>query len=170
MGKKEERKCLCCNLTFDISEEEYEKFGTRYAHKKCAEKYRAKLEKEIKDKKQLIDYINKLYGTETPPSRIMKQVVEYVKEGKTYEGIYFALVYFHHAKGNPVWKQSPTIGIVPHIYDEANLHYEQIRRRMEKAKKESKEKKPVGIKRIVHKSPQSKPTIKKRVFKMLDDE
>lgn len=176
MGKKkDEKKCLFCGGIVNIVEEEFEKVSNRYAHKNCYDNDTTGKVKELQDKKKLINYILEIYQTNKLPTNIARQIQQYYNEGKTYEGIYFALFYFHNAKKNPVFLNKPTIGIVPYIYDEANKHYQKIRQRMENEKKKTKEdiKQAQNMKTVkIIKEPmhKEKPKIQKRHFKMLDDE
>ena len=176
MGKKkDERKCLFCGGIINIVEEEFEKVSNRYAHKICYNNDTTGKVKELKDKKILIDYVLKIYQTDKLPTNIARQIQQYYNEGKTYEGIYFALFYLHNAKKNPVFLNKPTIGIVPSVYDEANEHYRKIREKMEKEKEktkaEVKQAQSMKTVKIIKKSvKKEQPKVQKRYFKMLDDE
>lgn len=117
--------CPYCSQRFNRDKVLFVLVGTRrYAHKECAEKYEEKLSKDEKDKKELEDYILKLFNISTITSHIQKQIKDYIQNKHyTYSGILKTLKWFYEVKGNTTEKSNGGIGIVPFIYDECYDYY-----------------------------------------------
>lgn len=113
-------KCKFCGETFDRDKEECVKINSRYAHSDCYTKGQqfAALEKE--KYRRITDLIVELNGPDNDWARIGSQIKKFLSEGMTYDGIYGALYYFHIIRK----RKYKSIGIVPHIYDEARKYYE----------------------------------------------
>ena len=120
--------CKYCHEKFDANKEEFIKpASNRYAHKSCYEKYQKELSQEEKDKKELEEYIKKLFKTTTIDQRIYHQIDKYIKEYKyTYSGIHRSLIYFYEIKKGSIEKANGGLGIVPYIYQEAYNYYYNI--------------------------------------------
>lgn len=117
-------KCKFCGVSFDESLEPAVKIKNRYAHKLCAERAEAALEKEQDDFAILLDYIKQLYGYEEVPKVIFQQINQFVKDyNYTHSGILKTLKYFYEIKHNDIEKSKGRISIVPYIYDDAKRYY-----------------------------------------------
>ena len=74
-------KCAICGLTFDANVESYVKVNSkRYAHQKCSQEKEQNLSQIEQDKKNLEEYIMKLFGTKYIDPRIRKQIKQYIEE------------------------------------------------------------------------------------------
>ena len=122
-------KCPVCNKRFDREKIGCKKKGNRYYHLECFQKHKQKiidkkkqnnkqLTQEQLDRKQLIDYIVKLYGKDNINQLIFKQIKDFrEQENYSYLGMKTTLEYFHEILENPVVAEG--IGIIPYVYDEA---------------------------------------------------
>lgn len=122
-------KCLVCGEMFDRDEEPYYIVGRRYVHGKgvCEQQAREQEEekkKSVNDKKkeeqyrkELIEYVMHLQGTERPHGMALKQMKEYREMGYTYQGMKSTLYYFHEILEKEV--VGTGIGIVPFVYEDA---------------------------------------------------
>jgi hypothetical protein len=82
------------------------------------------MSKEEQDKKDLEDYLLKLFNLSSLNARIYKQINQFIKEyNYTYSVIKKALIYFYDIKGNSIEKANGGLGIVPYIYQEAFNYY-----------------------------------------------
>lgn len=128
MAKQHLVKCKYCNEMFDTNTIPFVKpSSNRYAHAACHEQYLKLLSEEEQDKKQLYDYINKLFNGSYNYAGVNTYIKKFKEEYKyTYSGIYKALVYFYEVKGNSVEKANGSIGIVPYVYKDAFNYYYSI--------------------------------------------
>lgn len=112
-------KCPLCGQTFDRNSVENVKVKRRYYHKECYEK----IEKDLKEKDLLEEYIKELFKIEELSLLMKRQINEYHEEKKySYSGIRKTLYYFFEVKHNDIGK-SKGIGIVPYVYDEAYNYF-----------------------------------------------
>lgn len=127
-------KCGHCGEKLEKSESE--SYKKKYYHSLCL-KY---VKKESEDYKNLIEYIEYLYGKDYPFIIIKKQIKEYKDEGMKYSGMRLALEYFYESLGNSV-EGSKGVGIIPFIYEDAKNEYiklQNIRKSLKEHKQESK--------------------------------
>lgn len=115
-------KCPQCGEQLDRNTESFTEHSGRYYHQECYEVKNA----GGKDRKELLDYIKKLYGNEISYPLITKQIKDLVDEyGYTLKGIELTLKYFYEIEGNSLAK-SKGIGIVPYAYEDAKSYYSKI--------------------------------------------
>lgn len=113
--------CCYCKQPFNKKlTSGYGKRGKKYFHPECFIK---ESQREHTDKEKLEMFIMDLYKTEYVSPRIQKQIKEYVEEyGYTYSGIQYTLEYWINIKKRPYSTKYDTIGIVPHIYEQAKSY------------------------------------------------
>lgn len=112
-------KCPICGQTFNRDKEPNVYYKKRYYHPQC---YNT-IEKDEKDRNDLINYICKIYNYKGPGPVINKQIKTFHDElGYTYSGILKCLVYFYEVKKNDP-KKATGIGIVPYIWKDAENYY-----------------------------------------------
>jgi hypothetical protein len=121
-------KCLYCGEQMDVNSEEYVKpRSNRYAHKACAEKGIKIKTPEEQDLENLYSYIKQLFGYETIPAVVTKQIKQYAKEYHyTYSGMLKTLVYHYEIKHGDLSKAEGRVGIIPYQYDDAARYYYSI--------------------------------------------
>lgn len=114
-------KCLYCGQMFDANTEPFVKPNARrYAHVACARTEEENQTQEEKDKHELEEYIKELFGVNTIPVKIRKQMDTFRKEKNySYSGMRKTLKFFFEVKGNPIEKANGGIGIIPWVYDKA---------------------------------------------------
>ena len=101
-------------------------------------------------------YICELYKIEKLPASVAYQIESYVnRHGYSYSGIQGALYYFYELEGNSPGSHGATIGIVPHVYDEAEAFFRSLRDAAESNKgfiqEEKVERVKVRVRRVVKK-------------------
>lgn len=110
-------KCPYCEKKLN-KEDAYE-YKKRYYHPQCFDQWK----RDSQDRKELIEYICKLYRLESPTGMILKQIKEYHEEYKyKYKGMELALRYFYETLGNSV-QDGSGIGIVPFVYEDAKNYF-----------------------------------------------
>ena len=115
-------KCFGCGGQVAVSERLGE--TGKWFHPECYE--------EFTHKEKLITYIIILFdffSSEDAPyiMNCRRMATSYVKKnGYTYKGIWQALVYFYEVKKHSKQKSQKRIGIVPYVYDEAELYFRQL--------------------------------------------
>ncbi len=120
-------KCPGCGLTFDASIEEHIIKNRRYWHKACFEKAEQEKTQEERDLEALFEYCKNLFGKTYNYVATKKLIEKYHTEYEyTYSGILRALKYWYEIKHNPIDKSNGSIGIVPHIYNDAYNYYYSI--------------------------------------------
>lgn len=129
------------------------------------------MSQEEKDKKDLNDYIMKLFGTDFVEPRIQKQIKKYVETNKyTYSGIRKALIYFYEVKRGDIEKAKGGIGIVEYVYTDAYRYYKDIweaqQENLVKPPEVFQKPKEIVVKIALPKNPR-KPS---RFFRFLDEE
>lgn len=84
--------------------------------------------KQQQDREALSDYICKLFGLVRPGPIIYSQLKNFMTKNThyTYSGILKALEYFYDVQKNSTKNSNQAIGIVPHVYDEAQDYYSKI--------------------------------------------
>lgn len=108
-------KCAHCEQPI-LKEEVVKRKGKNF-HAACVAEY--------EDKLALFDYCCNLWGLQTVGPLIARQAKNYRAQGYTYKGMMFSLKYFYEVRHNDrnKFKGRETIGIIPHIYDEAKYFY-----------------------------------------------
>lgn len=164
-------KCAICGLTFDANVESYVKVNSkRYAHQKCSQEKEQNLSQIEQDKKNLEEYIMKLFGTKYIDPRIRKQIKQYVEEYHyTYSGIHKALVYHYEINGGEIEKANGAIGIVPYTYQKAYNYYYAIWEAQQKNKDKEINQFVPKVKEIIIPIPEKK-SKKRKLFSFLDEE
>lgn len=127
--------CRACGIKFDTDNlkegiDWVKPITNYYYHKKCYDDYCSKakdIEKVLSDDEwqdYIFTYISReLRGKYNFPV-CCAQIRKYVKEkGYTPKGIFFALQYFYTVKGNKWDDEKNTLGIVPYIYADSCLYW-----------------------------------------------
>ena len=110
-------KCPFCEQK--LNKDEAYTYKKRYYHVQCFKTW----QRESVERKELIDYICKLYGLETPTGMMLKQIKDFHDDYKyKYKGMELALQYFHETLGNPI-QEGGGIGIIPYVYEDAKKYY-----------------------------------------------
>lgn len=73
-------------------------------------------------KAAFIDYIYTLFDLKISP-QAFKLMNSYRKKGYTWLGMMRSMEYFYTVKKNDISKAKQSIGIIPHVYDKAQLYY-----------------------------------------------
>ncbi len=120
--------CAICKQKFD--RDKYPAIlvtSRRYAHASCAGTLSAEETQKEKDRKDLEDYIIKLFNLEHMNGKITLQINKFLQDHPdyTYSGIKHTLEYFYDIKGNSIEKANGGIGIVPWVYAEARAYFYQ---------------------------------------------
>lgn len=105
-------------------------------------------------KKYLMDYLSKEIKMEINYSKISSQWKNFIKQGLTPKGIYFAIRYFYDCLNGDKTKAQGGIGIVTSIYDESCNYWEE---------KERKEK--INLNKLQEQLSQDKPQEKQYIFR-----
>lgn len=144
----------------------------RYVHVDCAKNAEEQMSQEQKDKKDLEEYIMKLFGTDFIEPKIQKQIKRYIEENKyTYSGIKKALVYHYEIKHGDISKSRGGIGIVEYVYNDAfNYYYNLWEIQQRNAVKPPELLKPAKIKEVTIPIPKRPAKRKKKIFTFLDEE
>ncbi|TPF18069.1 hypothetical protein [Priestia megaterium] len=144
MGRKV--KCPYCerNVDKDVAIPHQK----RYYHEACL---RDK-ERSVQHRKELNEYICKLYKVEVLTGMMRKQIKEFEEEYRyKLKGIELALRYFYDTLDNPL-REGDGLGIVPFVYEDAKKHYmgkQKVQKTMKNLNEEM-----VTEKRVKIKSPQ----------------
>lgn len=125
--------CLKCGIKFDRDKIQAVKIGgRRYGHAECYPDNTDLVPLEVKpvedkDRKELTDYISKLYGDKANWPLINKQIAKYKKENNyTYSGMRKALEYFYEVNHNKTEESNGGVGIILFVYDQAYQYYYNI--------------------------------------------
>lgn len=123
MSEKRRRQfvvCPYCDQPIDREVDEWVQKGERAYHTKCFQ--------EKQDRNELCNYICRLFGLKAPGPHILSQITNFHNCGYTYAGMRLSLVYFYEVQyHNPdQFKSRDTIGIIPHIYEQAKEYYTNI--------------------------------------------
>lgn len=164
-------KCKYCGKIFDTNTEEFIKpSSNRYAHKSCYDIAIASQSKEEQDKKELYEYINKIFGGSYNYGAVNKLIKTYTEEYKySYSGIKKALVYWYEVKGNSIDKANGSIGIVSHIYRDAFNYYYAIWEANQKNDKKFIQE-YIPEEEVVHILTPQRNIKKRKIFTFLDEE
>ena len=164
-------KCPYCNKYFHREAEEFVQINkTRYAHKACYDRHNAEMSQEERDKLVLTNFIKQLFGLDTIPAKITKQIQDYHDNKEyTYSGIYKSLVWFYQIKGNSIDRANGGIGIVPYVYEDARNYYTAIFAAQQRSQAKPIEQWQPKVVEIHIPPPVSKPRKSAR-FSFLDEE
>lgn len=163
--------CPICGVRFNRDKTPCIPVKNRYVHVECAKNKEERMSQEQKDKKDLEEYIMKLFGTDYVEPKVQKQIKRYIEENKyTYSGIKKALVYHYEIKHGDINKAHGGIGIVEYVYRDAYNYYYSIW----EAQQENRIKPPELLQKpkdiIVKISIPKRPFKRGRFFRFLDDE
>lgn len=90
-------------------------------------------QEEINDRDALFFYIYRLFGQYSKDQPVspwnITQMQKFKKQGMPYRGQLLTLKYFYEVKKNSTEKSNGSIGIIPFIYTESRLYYEQQAKR-----------------------------------------
>ncbi|MEJ7218430.1 hypothetical protein [Staphylococcus gallinarum] len=149
-------KCPHCSVKDDKAK--MSKQGNRYWHKSCIEAHEIEKEankteetkikeRDIEERKALIEYIMDLFHLDKPSGMILKQIKEFHDEPYyyRYKAIQMTLEYFFEIKNNSV-RNARGIGIVPYVYDDASDFYKNLMRINSADEIKKQEKKVIHIK------------------------
>lgn len=113
------RKVKCPYCEDYLEKEDSITYKKKYYHPNCLKKK----EREVEDRKELIEIICEIYKIDVPTGMMFKQIKNFQEDYKyKLKGIELSLRYFYGTLGNKP-KEGEGIGIVPYIYDEAKQHY-----------------------------------------------
>lgn len=164
--------CQYCGEKFDRDTVPFEKINqNRYAHKLCSDKNNGRLTKESRDRKELCEYIKKLYGVKEVSLKAIRQMEKYAEEYHyTYSGMLKTLIYAFEIKKIKRDKMNEGIGIIPYFYDETRKYYQAIWLANQKnAGKSLKSYAKKTVQTIIISPPQREP-IKSKKFSFLDED
>lgn len=158
--------CKICGKKFDRDKEPSVLVSSRrYAHASCANGGKPV---PPTDREKLENYIKQLFGYESLPLRVTKQIDSYVKQyNYSYSGMLKALVYFYEIKKGDLEKANGGIGIIPYIWEESYNYFYSLWLTNQKNADKKIEKPKVREVRI--KSPERK-IRRRRFFTFLDRE
>ncbi len=114
-GKKTCRKCAEMEENFHIDRIEIAEAGPILVQPFCSGD-------ENVGRNRLVEFIFLLFDN-NPSKAVYPLIGKYIKKGYTYLGMIRALEYFYKIKRNSTAKSNLSIGIIPHIYDEAQKYY-----------------------------------------------
>ena len=122
--------CIYCKGRFDRDKEPCVQVSDRrWAHKTCAEKNQVQKTQKEQDYDALVQYIEKLFGTDFVNAKVAKQIKDFRETyNYTYQGMLGTLVYWYEVKQATLDKANGGIGIIPYIYDQAKEYYQTINR------------------------------------------
>ena len=102
-----------------------------YYHKSCYDAYeegKTDINGEMSEElwlKAIWDYLRKDLKGDFNYVKVRRQWQAFLKKKMTAKGMYFALRYFFEIRKNDVSKCENGIGIIPHIYEEACIYWEE---------------------------------------------
>lgn len=111
-------KCAFCEKQVD--KDIAVRYHEKNFHFECAKKQE---EKDI-----LMEYVCKLFGLKRPGPTVYSQLKTFMEKNNyyTYKGVLNALKYFYEIQKNSTKKSNQGIGIVPYVYDEAAVYFENV--------------------------------------------
>lgn len=84
--------------------------------------------RQYEDRDALYFYIYRLFGHYSKEDPVdpwnICQMQKFAKQGMSYRGQLLTLKYFYEVKGNKVQEKYKTVGIIPHVYTEAERYYQ----------------------------------------------
>lgn len=76
-----------------------------------------------------IEFVYTLFDQKVAP-RTFSMLKNYIKKGYTWIGITRAVEWFYLVKRNDISKAKGSLGIVPYVYDEAQIYYEKLNKQL----------------------------------------
>lgn len=107
--------CKYCNTK--CNKDDMVKYNRQYF---CSDTCLLAYKKQVADRKDLTDYITKLYGKF--PIKVVKQMEDFKKQGMTYKGQELSLRYWYDTLEKE-FNEEQGIGIIPYIYDDAKQFF-----------------------------------------------
>ena len=97
--------------------------------------YHVKCEQEIQDRDEFLDYVCRQQFLKSPGPTIYRQRLAFIKKyGYTDKEMYYAVKYIYEIirKGKDDAKWNDTIGLIPHIMEDAKAHWAAEEEKQEK--------------------------------------
>lgn len=118
--------CTRCNASLSLSET-YPYDSIVY----CASCREVVIHEE---KVELADYICKLFGLKQTGPNINQQIKTFVFKHPlyTYKGMLWALKYFYEVRNGKKERSNEMVGIIPYVYEAAQLYYQDIENKSNK--------------------------------------
>lgn len=107
--------CKYCNVKCD--KDDMVKHNRQYF---CSDTCLLAYKKQVADRKDLTDYITRLYGKF--PIKVVKQMEDFKKQGMTYKGQELSLRYWYETLEKE-FDDDQGIGIIPYIYEDAKQFF-----------------------------------------------
>lgn len=111
-------KCPSCEEQVIREEGIFDDVSKKWLHKQC---YRT-----LASKRELSRYVCALFKLKAPGPKIYSQMNMLNKKGYSYEGMLSTLKYHFDVKKGKVEKAMEGIGIIPFVYEEAQLYYQKL--------------------------------------------
>ena len=139
MSSRRKLKCCICKNTFD------REILINKNSKNYCEQCLTLIEKEKKDREELISYICTIFRCNYPNGRILRQIKNFKEVNKyEYSGIAYTLYYILAIEKRTL---NNSIALVEYYYDKAKEHYEIVQKASNSKNVELKEANTVNIKR-----------------------
>lgn len=119
-------KCAFCGKEFDANVESFEKVakGRRYVHEDCYNQYVKQHEESGQDARdQIHEKAKEILGDSYSYYRVESNINRFLKDGRTYEGILKALVYWYDVLKNNPKRANGGITIVDYIYHDSQKYW-----------------------------------------------
>lgn len=150
-------KCKECGEKFERMQDgsNFVTKSKRYYHKECYEILQKAEDTEKKQYFELIDYIIKLYGFDSPTPVMFKQIQNYKNVNNyKYTGMLMCLKYIYEIENLPL-RRDMGLGLIQYKYEEAKQYYINLQDQLASIE----EIKPQEVKIVVTKKPKLKPRI-----------
>lgn len=135
-------KCFFCKSeTNKIDKKDAVRIDDKNFHPECAKLYL--------EKKELNATICRIFNLKAPGPRNNTYISKFLKQGMTFKGMNYSLIYFYDIKKNQISKANHGIGIIPYIYEEAEKYYKYNNRKEAKRLKAAKENSNYNIRKII---------------------
>lgn len=134
------------------------KCGSKMVCGSCYVKYQDSLLKEESKKKELYDYLKKLFGVVDCPDAVINALARFFESGKKTEGMRFTIYYYYEIMGNPPDRINEVPWVIRDYYDEAKAYIESMKKLGEENQTVSIATEPEIVKI-------AKPTSRKRLVK-----
>lgn len=131
--KKAKVNCSVCGTSFRREDEYYIEDRKHSKKNFCCEECYVKYLNEMDEKDKMIEWLKKVYNTDTLPQRIYMQMDDFKNKKKiSYKWCFATLRYLVEIKGDTL--KEGTIGLVPYVYDECKEYVIQVNRSKRLAK------------------------------------